>query len=90
MKLIQINYCKTQILNNRSSAAAGVGCALATLPPDNLKTKIQRMKIGADGKMPYNGVVDCFLKVFYLYNTYIDYPKRRSHRIMDRITSILY
>jgi solute carrier family 25 oxoglutarate transporter 11 len=23
-----------------SSAAAGVGCALASLPPDNLKTKL--------------------------------------------------
>lgn len=89
MKLIQINYCKSQILNIRASAAAGVGCALATLPPDNLKTKLQRMKVGADGKMPYSGIVDCFFKVFCIYNTNIDNPKRRSHWIMDRITSIL-
>lgn len=40
-KIIQINYCKLKFLKiYRSSAAAGVGCAIASLPPDNLKTKL--------------------------------------------------
>lgn len=45
-----------------SSAIAGVVCSTMSLPFDNVKTKLQRMKAGPDGKMPYNGVVDCFKK----------------------------
>lgn len=38
-RITQTNYC-IKLINHRSSAAAGVGCALASLPPDNLKTKL--------------------------------------------------
>ena len=33
-----------------------------SLPFDNIKTKLQKMKAGSDGKMPYSGVFDCFYK----------------------------
>jgi solute carrier family 25 oxoglutarate transporter 11 len=45
-----------------SSAVAGVVCAVMSLPFDNIKTKLQSMKPGADGKYQYKGVVDCFIK----------------------------
>ncbi len=42
-----------------ASLVAG-GCAsFFALPFDNIKTKLQKMKVGADGKMPYKGVFDC-------------------------------
>jgi solute carrier family 25 oxoglutarate transporter 11 len=45
-----------------SSVIAGIVASTLALPPDNLKTKLQRMKKGADGKYPYTGLVDCFTK----------------------------
>lgn len=43
-----------------ASLVAG-GCAsFFALPFDNIKTKLQKMKAGPDGKMPYKGVIDCF------------------------------
>ena len=42
-----------------SSFVAGLFTAFLTLPPDNMKTKIQKMKPGADGKLPYSGFMDC-------------------------------
>jgi len=43
-----------------ASLIAG-GCAsFLALPFDNIKTKLQKMKAGPDGKMPYKGVIDCF------------------------------
>ena len=45
-----------------SSAVAGLGAAFCCLPFDNAKVKIQKMKPGADGKMPYKGLIDCLAK----------------------------
>lgn len=45
-----------------SSACAGVICATMSLPPDNVKTKLMKMRAGPDGKMPYTGLIDCFAK----------------------------
>ncbi|EGR28177.1 mitochondrial carrier protein, putative [Ichthyophthirius multifiliis] len=45
-----------------SSACSGVVCAFLSLPFDNAKTKMQRMKAGQDGKLPYNNVIDCIKK----------------------------
>jgi len=45
-----------------SSAIAGGLAAFVSLPFDNMKTKLQKMKKGPDGKMPYSGVMDCFMK----------------------------
>lgn len=41
---------------------AGVVCACASLPADNLKTKLMKMKKGADGTLPYKNMLDCFFK----------------------------
>ena len=45
-----------------SSFIAGLLAAFLGLPFDNAKTKIQKMRAGADGKMPYKGFGDCLLK----------------------------
>lgn len=45
-----------------SAAIAGFGSSFCSLPFDNAKVKLQKMKKGADGKMPYKGVLDCFVK----------------------------
>ena len=47
-----------------SSFVAGFLAAFLGLPPDNMKTKIQKMKPGADGKLPYSGFFDCVRKTF--------------------------
>lgn len=50
--------------NLAAAAVSGVACSFASLPFDNVKTKLQKMKAGPDGKMPYAGVMDCFRKSF--------------------------
>eukprot|EP01022_Parablepharisma_sp_SALTPOND_P002196 TRINITY_DN109013_c0_g1_i1.p1 TRINITY_DN109013_c0_g1~~TRINITY_DN109013_c0_g1_i1.p1 ORF type:complete len:364 (-),score=30.07 TRINITY_DN109013_c0_g1_i1:173-1111(-) len=46
-----------------SAAMAGMGASLCCVPFDNMKVRLQKMARGPDGKMPYNGVADCFLKI---------------------------
>lgn len=36
--------------------------SLISLPFDNLKTKLQKMKPNALGTFPYSGVADCLMK----------------------------
>jgi len=43
----------------QASAIAGVACSFMSLPFDNVKTKLQKMKAGPNGLYPYAGVVDC-------------------------------
>lgn len=45
-----------------SSFAAGLVCALFSLPFDNAKTKIQKMVRNPDGTLPYKGLFDAMLK----------------------------
>lgn len=45
-----------------ASAMAGVISAVVSLPPDNIKTKIMKMKKLPDGTMPYSGFIDCLTK----------------------------
>ncbi len=45
-----------------SSFVAGFLAAFMCLPFDNVKTKMQKMKRGTDGKLPYSGFFDCFAK----------------------------
>lgn len=47
-----------------ASAISGVFTALFSLPFDNIKTKLQKMKANPDGTLPYSGVVDAFTKTF--------------------------
>lgn len=42
---------------------AGTFSAFSALPFDNAKTKIQKMKAGPDGVMPYKNIFDAMVKV---------------------------
>ena len=37
-------------------------CSTLSLPPDNLKTKLQKMRKNPDGTLPYKGLYDCTVK----------------------------
>lgn len=45
-----------------ASAISGVAVSLCSLPFDNVKTKVLKMKKNAAGQLPYKGFVDCFAK----------------------------
>lgn len=45
-----------------SSLLSGVVASTLSLPFDNAKTKLQKMKEGPDGKMPYKNLVDAMGK----------------------------
>jgi len=45
-----------------SAAFAGAVAATMSLPFDNAKTKLQKMKAGADGVMPYKNIFDAMGK----------------------------
>ncbi len=45
-----------------SSMIAGVGVTCCGLPFDNVKVRLQAMKMNPDGSFPYRGVLDCFFK----------------------------
>lgn len=48
--------------NLSASACAGFLAAFLSLPFDNVKTKLQRMKKLPDGTWPYKGMLDCAVK----------------------------
>jgi solute carrier family 25 oxoglutarate transporter 11 len=41
---------------------SGIICSCVSLPFDNVKTKLQKMKADAQGNVPYTGMIDCFKK----------------------------
>lgn len=45
-----------------AAATSGILASIFSLPFDNMKTKLQKMKPELDGKMPYKGLSDCFVK----------------------------
>jgi solute carrier family 25 oxoglutarate transporter 11 len=45
-----------------ASLTAGLCATFLSLPFDNVKTKLQKMKKSPDGSFPYKGVFDCFAK----------------------------
>jgi len=49
--------------NISASMVAGFFASFFSLPFDFVKTRIQKQKAGPDGKLPYNGSVDCVVKV---------------------------
>jgi solute carrier family 25 oxoglutarate transporter 11 len=54
-----------------SSAISGISASVASLPFDNAKTKLQKMKKNADGTFPYKNIFDAMGKVtIYLYRLY--------------------
>jgi solute carrier family 25 oxoglutarate transporter 11 len=48
--------------NLGASACAGMLAVVLSLPFDNMKTKLQRMTLSADGTAPYKGMIDCAMK----------------------------
>jgi solute carrier family 25 oxoglutarate transporter 11 len=46
-----------------ASAIAGFFASFFSLPFDFVKTRLQKQHPGPDGKLPYNGMMDCFAKV---------------------------
>ena len=81
----------------RAIAASMISGACATvlsLPFDNVKTKLQKMKKGADGSLPYKGVIDCFVKTAHKegvgrlwvgINTY--YIRVAPHAVISLVTN---
>ena len=45
-----------------ASFLSGICATILSLPFDNIKTKLQKMKKKPDGTYPYRGFVDCFGK----------------------------
>ena len=45
-----------------SATLAGLVAAACSLPFDFVKTRIQKMEKGPDGKLPYSGPLDCAVK----------------------------
>jgi solute carrier family 25 (mitochondrial oxoglutarate transporter), member 11 len=45
-----------------ASLIASILSCIVSMPFDNLKTKLQKMVIGSDGKYPYNNLRDCIFK----------------------------
>lgn len=45
-----------------ASMSSGVCACILSLPFDNVKTKLQKMKALPDGSYPYKGIVDCMQK----------------------------
>lgn len=45
-----------------ASMISAVATSVASLPFDNVKTKLQKMKKLPDGTFPYTGFVDCAVK----------------------------
>ncbi len=80
--------------NNRAKAIlasfiSGFFAAFMSLPFDNVKTKLQKMKALPDGTLPYRGVTDCiaksirkegFLKLWVGFNTF--YARVAPHAII--------
>lgn len=92
----------TKAANLGASAIAGFLASFLSLPFDNLKTKLQRMKANPDGSLPYKGMMDCAMKTvakegpmgFYTgFPTY--YVRIAPHAMLtllfsDALKSILY
>jgi len=54
-----VDTISTQLL---ASAGAGFLASFFSLPFDNIKTKLQKMKPDSQGNFPYTGITDCFTK----------------------------
>jgi solute carrier family 25 oxoglutarate transporter 11 len=77
-----------------SSAIAGLAATMCCLPFDNIKVRLQRMKINLDGTKPYKGVTDCFIKciknegVFSIWSGFLPfYLFAGSHSMLALLVS---
>lgn len=55
----ETNAFKIQV---SASMISGVCTSCASLPFDNIKTKVQKQKAGPDGVLPYKSIMDCLQK----------------------------
>lgn len=94
-------YLAPYIQNTRlraitASMIAGACATVLSLPFDNVKTKLQKMKKSPDGTFPYKGVTDCIMKtaqhegagrLWVGINTY--YVRVAPHAVISLVTNEL-
>ncbi|EFJ33391.1 hypothetical protein SELMODRAFT_85098 [Selaginella moellendorffii] len=61
-----LNFSEVQTVVG-ASAVSGFFASACSLPFDYVKTQIQKMQPGPDGKYPYSGSVDCAVKTLKTY-----------------------
>ncbi len=77
-----------------ASAVSGFFASACSLPFDYVKTQIQKMQPGPDGKFPYTGSVDCALQTLKaggplkLYSGFGTYCIRIAPHVMVRLSFI--
>jgi solute carrier family 25 oxoglutarate transporter 11 len=76
---------KTRLI---AASAAGLMASFCSLPFDNVKTKLQKMKPGLHGELPYKGIGDCMRKcavkegIAGLWVGFLPYYMRTAPHIM--------
>jgi len=71
-----------------AAASAGLLASILSLPFDNVKTKLQKMKPEGHGSITYKGLTDCFIKtvrregVFRLWVGFLPFYSRTAPHVM--------
>ena len=60
-QLLLLGLPDTPLTHSAASLVAGGAAAVSSNPFDVVKTRLQNMAPGPDGRMPYTGFVNCFL-----------------------------
>lgn len=63
-EMLEARFGKTNATTFGASAIAGFFASFLSLPFDFVKTRIQKMKPDAQGKVPYSGPINCAVTVF--------------------------
>jgi len=63
VRLSQTDWMPASAAPWAASAVAGFFASFFSLPFDFVKTRLQNQRRSSDGKLPYKGTLDCFLKV---------------------------
>jgi solute carrier family 25 oxoglutarate transporter 11 len=61
-KLLKNFIYNEKLRSIAASMVAGACASFLSLPFDNIKTKLQKMKVNSEGVLPYKGVADCLMK----------------------------
>ena len=93
-KLLSPYIENTRLRAITASLIAGACATVLSLPFDNVKTKLQKMKKSPDGTFPYKGVLDCIMKtaqhegagrLWVGINTY--YVRVAPHAVISLLTN---
>jgi solute carrier family 25 oxoglutarate transporter 11 len=93
-KLLKPKVKNEKLRSIYASCIAGLCATVLSLPFDNIKTKLQKMKRGADGRLPYDGVLDCakktaqkegILKLWVGISTF--YVRVAPHAVISLVTN---